>query len=245
MMHRFRKSLWLAALAVVALLGTTSRASAGIEIDYSIDGGARTFGASSATSVVAFSNSSLGGLFNVTFTIGTTNTPGSPTMATETQSNNSVSTLYASGTHTLHIYVSSTGFTSPTSPPPTILGNSSSITENSGHTAVTFTSYASTTNALFATSGGVTASTGYSYSATGQQGTGGQGFSSTLFSPNGAAYSLTNIGDYTMTAGTSLTVVSGNTEIVPTPAPAGLVMVLSGLPALGIGGWMRRRRKLA
>src|SRR5260370_22255447 len=153
-----------AALAAAVLLGARTPASANIEIDFWIDGGARTFGAASAGSSVTFSNPALGGLFSVVLTIGSTNTPGSPALAFETQGNNLVSTLYGAGTHTLHIYVSSTGFTTPTSPPPTVLGNTSSISELTGGTNVTFTSYASTANTLFATSGGVTSSTGYSYS---------------------------------------------------------------------------------
>jgi hypothetical protein len=242
-MFKFHHKLALAAFLVAAgLLGITKPAAAGIEIDYSIDGGARTFGNSSAGSSVTYSNTSLGGLFNVTFSIGSTNTPGTGTLATETQGNNLVSTLYTTGSHTLHIYVSSTDFTSPQSPPPTILGNTSSITELAGATDVTFTSYASTSNTLFATSGGVTSSTGYSYSVTGQQSSGGAGFSSTFFSPDGAKYSLTNIGDYRLAAGTDITIVGGNTKVTPTPVPAGMVLALSGLPVLGLGYWFRRRQ---
>jgi MYXO-CTERM domain-containing protein len=239
-MIRFRKLLPLAAAVAVAVaLGAPRPAHAYIEIDYSIDNGGRTFGASSNTGFVTFSGSGLGGFFDVLFTIGTTNTPGGQ-QALITQSNNSVSTDYTdvNTSHTLHIYVSSTGFTQPQSPPPTSLGNASSITENGGSTTVVFSSYADATNTLFGTSG---SSTSVTYSVSGQAGKGDQ--SSTLFSPNGATYSLTNIGDFTMTGGTSLTVVSGNTTVTPTPAPAGAVLALAGLPVLGIGGWLRRRKQ--
>jgi MYXO-CTERM domain-containing protein len=230
----------LAALAGAALLGTASRASAYIEVDYSIDGGARTFGASSTSSSVFFSNSSLGGLFNIQFNFDTTNTPGGQ-QALVTQSNNSVATLYSSGVHTLHIYVSSNGFTQPQSPPPTNLGNSSSITEASGSTSVTFTSYADSSNTLFGMSGGTVVSTGYTYSVSGQQSSGGVGSSTAQFSPNGATYSLTNVGDYTMAANTNVTVVSGNTTVTPTPAPAGMALALSGLPLLVLVRLRRRK----
>jgi hypothetical protein len=140
------------------------------------------------------------------------------------------------------IFVSSTGFTSPQSPPPLNLKTASSITEDSGHTVVHFTSYADSSNTLFGMTGGTVVSNGVSYSATGQQGTGATA-NPTLFSPNGATYSLTNTGQYTMDAGTSLTVVSGNTTVTATPAPPGVVLALSALPVLALGQWMRRRRK--
>jgi hypothetical protein len=103
---------------------------------------------------------------------------------------------------------------------------------------VVFNSYADTTNALFGTQQGAPT---LSFSASGQNGVGG-GNSQTSFSPNGATYSLTNIGQYTLTSGTDVTVVSGNTEVTPTPAPAGAVLALSGLPVLGLG-WLRRRKQ--
>jgi hypothetical protein len=208
-----------------------------VEIDYSIDGGPRTFAASGSGTVV-WQNSNLVGLFNVLVSVGTSNSPGGQ-QALVTQSNNAISTLYSSGTHTLTVYVSSAGFTSPQSPPPTVLGNASSITENSGHTSVVFTSYADKNNAMFGMSGSSVASTSVAYSVTGQQGTGTESFTS--FSPNGNTYSLTNEGDYTMAAGTSLTVVSGNTTVTPTPAPTGAVLALTGLPCLGFAVWLRRR----
>jgi len=244
MLKFLKKPTVLAALAAAVLLGSTTRASANIEIDFSIDGGARFVGAASAGSTAIFSGT-VGGLFDVVLTLGTTNSPGTPGLAFETQGNNIITTLYGGGSanqHTLHVYVSSTDFTNPTSPPPTILHNTSSISELTGATSVTFTSYASTTNTLFATSGGTTASTGYSYDVSGPQSSGGQGSSSTMFSPNGSKYSLTNIGDYKMDGGTSVTIVGGNTSVTPTPVPSGVVMALTGLPVLGLGLWMRRRQ---
>jgi hypothetical protein len=242
-MFRFHHKLAVAAFLVVAgVLGITKPAAAGIEIDYSIDSGSRTFGNSSSGSSVTFTSTDVGGkgLFSVDISVGTTNTPGGA-FALVTQSNNTVATLYSSGSHTLHIYVSSTGFTSPQSPPPAILGNASSITENGGHTDVTFTSYGDTSNTLFGTTGSSVTSVSTSYSANDQTGV-GSGSNSTLFSPNGNKYSLTNIGDYTLTGGTSLTVVSGNTKVTPTPVPAGMTLALSGLPVLGLGYWFRRRQ---
>jgi hypothetical protein len=246
-MIRFAKFLpILAVLAGVVILGAPRPAHAYIEIDYAIDGGAKQFGASSTTSAVTWSNSSVGGDFNVLFTIGTTNTPGG-TQALVTQSNNAVSTLYSSGTHTLKVYVSSTGFTAP-SIPSEILGTASSITENGGHTDVTFKSVVDQNNTLFGGVAGVgagdnTTSNSVTYSANGQAGGGTSTF--TPFTLSSTPYALTNEGDYKMDAGTSLTVVSGNTTVSPVPAPAGIVLALTGLPCLGIAGWLRRRGQQA
>ncbi len=33
--------------------------------------------------------------------------------------------------------------------------------------------------------------------------------------------------------------------LAPVPAPAAVVLALTGLPVLGIGGWIRRRRQMA
>jgi hypothetical protein len=231
----------LALLLGAALFGSGPPARAGyVEIDYSIDGGPRQVAASSTTGVATWTDNSVGGLFSVIMSFGTSNSPGGTT-ALVTQSNNYVNTLYTSGSHTLSVYVSSTGFNLPGGNNLN-LGNASSITENSGSTQVTFTSFADTGNNgnnLFGMSGSTVTSTSTSYSVTGQQGNGNQ--STTTFS--GTAYSLTNEGDYKMTGGTSLTVVSGSTTVTPTPAPPGLFMALTGLPCLAAGGWLRFRRK--
>jgi hypothetical protein len=57
----------------------------------------------------------------------------------------------------------------------------------------------------------------------------------------GGKYSLTNKGVYVTDGGTSLTVVSGNTEVTPTPAPPGAVLALTALPVVAFGHWLRRR----
>jgi hypothetical protein len=43
--------------------------------------------------------------------------------------------------------------------------------------------------------------------------------------------------------GTALS--TDNREQISTPAPAGLILALSGMPVLGVGAWFRRRRELA
>jgi hypothetical protein len=56
-------------------------------------------------------------------------------------------------------------------------------------------------------------------------------------------YSATVENHFTLTAGASIS-SDNNNIITSVPAPAGLVLVLSGLPLLGLGGWLRRRTML-
>jgi hypothetical protein len=245
-MIRFRKLLPLAAvLAGAVVLGTPRAAHAYIEVDYSVDGSARTFGNSSNTGTVFFGGDLLG-VYNVALNFSTTNTPGNNALALVTSSNNTVTTdTGVSGTHTLTIYVTSLDFTNPTSPPPTVLGTASSGTTaaGSGKVTVTYAGYADATNTKFGTQ--VAAGPGsYDIVATGGQGGNGGGPALTnSFSPNGAKYSLTDVLKIQTTDSVNITNVTGNVNVTPTPAPAGAVLALSGLPFVGLGAWLRRRKQ--
>jgi len=60
----------------------------------------------------------------------------------------------------------------------------------------------------------------------------------------GASYALRNT--LTLAAGSGIINVSGTTIVTSAvPAPATLLLGLSGLPIFGIGHWLRRRRQLA
>jgi hypothetical protein len=56
------------------------------------------------------------------------------------------------------------------------------------------------------------------------------------------AESLTNL---TASGADHTTSYSGNVTATAVPAPAGAVLALTGLPVLGIGGWLRRRKQPA
>jgi hypothetical protein len=62
--------------------------------------------------------------------------------------------------------------------------------------------------------------------------------SSLLAADPASAYSLTQ----TIAITSGLGATSGNATLTSTPAPAGLVLALSGLPFLSLGAWIRRRR---
>jgi hypothetical protein len=55
---------------------------------------------------------------------------------------------------------------------------------------------------------------------------------------------LTDVAQYSWTSATpgDVALLSGTTEVTPTPAPAGSVLLLSGAPLLLLGSWFRRRQ---
>jgi hypothetical protein len=61
------------------------------------------------------------------------------------------------------------------------------------------------------------------------------------FAPGGVPYALGGELNISLAAGASLNTVSGKTEVIA-PAPAGLLLALTGAPVLGVGAWIRRRR---
>jgi hypothetical protein len=67
----------------------------------------------------------------------------------------------------------------------------------------------------------------------------------TVFSRTSAYYSVTTIATITLAPGGILVLTTTPTLVglAATPAPAGLVLALTALPALGVGGWLRRRHK--
>jgi hypothetical protein len=70
---------------------------------------------------------------------------------------------------------------------------------------------------------------------------------STIFNDTAGIYSVTTINAITLAANGNLNFSSTTTLTAPTavPAPAGLVLALTAMPALGFGGWLSRRRKAA
>jgi hypothetical protein len=60
-----------------------------------------------------------------------------------------------------------------------------------------------------------------------------------LVSDGAPPYSLTQ---KVVIATTGISVSSGDLALSPAPAPAGLVIALTGMPMLGLGAWLRRRR---
>jgi hypothetical protein len=250
-MVRFDKLLIVTALAGFVILGSANRARADLELILSVDN------ADLAHSVVidipantgpAIFNGNLGtGLsgagstFNVFLSVGTSNSPGTPAQALAQQGSFSIQNLDNLNGHTLHISVSAQGFTAPQSPPPLDVLDAFSGTLANGSIGGDFYGTADATNALFGTGFDQPGLHG-TYSASGLSQKVGFNGRVSGFSPNGNTYSLSVFADMNFGAGSLFTGDAANVQTVPTPAPAGVVLALTGLPCVGLGAWLRRRK---
>jgi len=239
----------LVGMALAVMLGATSRASAAIEIDWSIDNGPVHQGAVSGTNTVIFSSHvAEGGVgYTVALSFNKANSPGTAMLAFVTGSHAGIQTDSGNGglAHTLHLYVSANNFTSPTSPPPTMMSVSSSadVFSSDNGIDITYGAIGSANNLLRSQVGfAAAASVSGLYSTPGGQFGAGNGPAlSTLYSP-GSPYALTDQLDIKITGQANITNVTSNLQVTPTPVPSGIVMALTGLPVLGIGLWIGRRQ---
>lgn len=239
-MIRFRKSMLaavvLAAAAVLAGPASQARAS-NIVVDVFINGHQvdHFTGATAASS--GLKTYSYGGTtFTNVIITATDNQPGDPSAGNLAQTN--ISAGGSTGTGTLDVKVQETqGFTLPGSAGNNMIVDSkvSNSTTNAQGT-LTFQSWVNPAGSPFT---GVTPGL-QTYDVT-KPGNAAPNEVATTF-VRGASYYLSN--ELTLTAGDSNLNVSGTTTVT-TPAPAGLVLALAGLPFLGIGGWLRRRRRQA
>ena len=252
----FRK---LAALVLVAWGGfwaTPPPARADFALQMSVDGQASTLGiltdvGQMTPGVIQYSGSvSVGSTayFNLAFTYATSNSPGDSN-GIVTIANTRITNLTGSA-HTLTIAVSSTGFATP-GVDQLYSTMSGSVTRYSA--TGSFTSYVDLNNGLFVTSNPsdpskvINAPTlAFSAAAlTPNASFSGTSISDTFGASNAdgspIVYSITNVSNYTIAGGGSLTLSGGNSETVA-PAPSGMVLALSGVPLLGLGCWLRRRR---
>jgi hypothetical protein len=242
-----RKFFIAAAVAVATLVGGTSSADAAFQFEVTI-----TDQTTSASYSQSWDGSSINldgnptitvlknvGGFGVSFEIAVSNSPGGPTLAMLSQSANSV-TNNTGETHTLNITATATGYTAPVSPPDIMIGSALGGTVTSGSLSnVTFNSYIGTGNAPYEQS--IAADTVGPKGATGPSGA-LSATTHTLVTLTANPYSLTSSLTATFSGNTNVTNLSGNTTLTNTPAPAGLVLALTGMPALGLGTWFRRRR---
>jgi hypothetical protein len=105
---------------------------------------------------------------------------------------------------------------------------------NAPGASVVANSYFDNSNTEFAETGGP--------ATNGPHGPGGGYSSSSILSVTGATpYSLTMRVDLSdLTAGGSGS--SGDLHLLGTPLPGGVILALTGIPALGVGAWIRRRK---
>jgi len=260
-MLRLRKLLPLVVAAVAAIMGSANRAEAGFVAQIYDDGKLE------ATVTAGSPNSlSFAGIATTHFSVsgsGLSNFPGSQAGSLLNLSGNSfIQTNFSGGgtqTHTLQVVYSENGWTAPVGTPITLISTSSGGSaafiggNNTGLVQASYQSFLDNTNAqplpangaAFAAPGGAftAALTGSATSI------GGLALSPTTASntnvPGGTPFTMSTVMGYTFTLDSGVlgsANISGS-SVAAVPAPAGVVLALTGLPVLGIGGWLRRRRQ--
>jgi hypothetical protein len=185
--------------------------------------------------VISFGALNLGG-FRITVTLAESKPEIGSAAAPAMHLNYVVTKLSGSPADTLTILVTDTGFT------PLPLGLVTNLGGASGANPpaqVLYQAYTSTSNTEFDITGGDTTSTSFSSIVPAANSDYSFG-PSILPNPASAPYSITMSLFIDGAAGSMST--SGDVYINTVPAPAGLVLVLSGMPIVGLGAWFRRRR---
>jgi len=202
--------------------------------------------------------------FSITNGSGSSNNPGSQggSFLSLGTSETIESTFGATGgTHTIRVELTQTGWLAPVGSPLTLTASSAgggqfSIIQGMNPLAnqavtVTYEGFLDNTNTAFGQP--VAGSTGViTASASGSS----AGANPLVFSPSSSAnvvpggtpFSMTDVLEFTFTlgagSGTSSAGISVST-VAAVPAPAAAVLAVVGAPFLGVGAWLRRRRKVS
>jgi len=165
------------------------------------------------------------GVFNINITTGTSNAPGTPTLAQLTINNTSITSAGFTGSKTLTFTLEDTGFTAPTGSGLFLISQLANTQLPSGST-VGYQSFLNGTGGTalsLNTVGGASASNAVSISTT--------------------PYTLKTVATVTVTGtGGAQTVQFNGLTAVVVPAPASLLLALSAVPALGLGRLFRRKK---
>jgi hypothetical protein len=239
-MFRFRKSLALAAVLVAAaILGAPTPAEAAFAVRITTTAGSQTINDGGVGDLDGKLNNSItvsygDSAYNLIGTISFTNSPGSLTKAILDVGYNVNTFGTTGGLATLE--ASATGFSQPSGNP--LLLTSSINGNGDGTGTLTVQQYADPTNTLFGTGPNTPGPQGpFDISADGGYGSTAQ----VLFNKGAGDYAITDVLTFDLSPDSN---TSGDSQsiVTNTPAPAGLVLVLTGIPALGLGTWLRRRR---
>jgi hypothetical protein len=257
-----RNLLPLAAAVIVAaaILGAPTAARAGFAVqvydDGVLQGGISTLAVGNS---LLFSGSTTH--FSITNGSGLSNNPGTPFTSNLNLSNNEqISTTFGAtgGTHTIQIVLSQTDFLAPVGSTfilsssaggsmAYLAGTNPSATES---VSATYQGFLDNTNTLFGMPGaGSTPLQSASAAAS------GVGTSPLVFAPGasvngnvpgGVPFSMTDVLTLTLTldpgSGQDTANATATSAAAIAPEPCSLVLALAGVPALGIGTWIRRRR---
>jgi len=235
-------------MAVAAVFGTSSVANAGFQVTFKVDalsqtivdGGAGDNDGLANNKIVVVSQTVGTYDFNVTLT--TTNSPG----GTISFVNHSTSEISGTGAATVQIIASANGFTSPAGSIQATSGGTFQFLAPtpSGNTAdVSYNAYIDTNNLLASTApAGTLIGAGGPVTITSPIGNSTQ--SDVQFGTFGQPYTLTLQLKGVLNSDSLNSIDMDGTlrlESV-TPAPAGFLLALSGIPVLGVGAWLRRRQ---
>jgi hypothetical protein len=250
-MLRFRNISRLAALLVGAVaLGAPNKAHATFQIflqEAGVNGGNITMVASGVDfSLAGATFTGVYGDFTVQV-FGSTSDNGinggtlSDLLATTTAVTNN------SGTEkTLKLWASQTGYTLPVGSPLRVeSGLGGSVSQGTIGMSGIFQAFADKGNDLL-TAGTLTGGAAVTDYTNGPQtgvptgSTFDTGSASGAFSRDGTPYSLTSVATFDMSGGAKGN-FSDHVNVTPVPAPAGLMLAASGVPALALG-WLRRRK---
>lgn len=221
-MLRSRKLLpAVAALAVAVLLGTSYPAQAAFTLTFHEAGFAdQTVTDVGGTGVISYNGSF--GTFRIQGNFATSNSADGVQPAQLTIANTSIS---STGGGTLTVTLADTGFTAPGTGS-AFLDTQLSTTQLPANSTVTSHS------AVNGTAGGNVQLT-----------TVGGGLREDIANIGTNPYTLSNVTTFVLNSNGTVQ-FTGITTATAVPAPAGVVLALTGLPVLGLG-WLRRRRKRA
>ena len=244
-----KRWLVVAALAAIAILGWAPSADAGFQVTLKAGVSSKTIsdgGAGDADGVV---NGEIGvvsetvGGYTFKFTLTTSNTPGGG-IAFVNQGTNEIT---GSGATTIEIVASANDFTAPVTPPDLlaisgVTAQFLSTTVNGNTADISYSAYVDTANALSISGVGTVIGSGGPTTITAPGGNVNLS-DSELITSLSAKYALNLVLTAVLNnGGTNRIDLDGTLEITPTPAPAGLVLAIAGLPILGGFGWLRRRK---
>jgi hypothetical protein len=228
----------LALVVGAAILGTAAPARSEMQLELQSGGTSVTLKEASPGAGIDYS-----GQFASTFSIKTLSAQSNssvdgPGVAPELEIQSFTVKNLTKSQQTLTLTLSDVGFT-PVSSGSMTISNSASGTFSKGTGSLTFQSVAFDGTAYFQTSGpGTVATAPVTLTNLVSQG----GPTTASFNPNNSQFSLTGILTLTLAAGSELSGFTGDPNVpVQAPEPGALALVFSGLVALGIGHWLRRR----
>lgn len=251
----FQKKLGVAVVVAAALFCTHSSAEAGFQATFRAGAAEKTVvdgGVGDADGIVNNEinvSSLVVGSYTFTSTLQTTNTPGGGTISFVESGTNRIQ---GTGATTVEVVASANGFTSPTSPPPLeansgMTGQFLSATTPGNQGTFSYNAYYDTTNTLATNDAGTGIGNGTSAIITHPSPGNNASNDTEIFSNSTTPFTLTLVlrAQFHTATGTNSVDLDGTLSVQPIPAPAGLILALSGMPVLGLGAWLRRRRTAA